>query len=69
MYPFDPNYDIIQKASWVFDPYIQSRMSNRINYMGGAEMQNIIEAVHGRIDRYLLGQSEKKELDTRYETL
>ena len=54
MYPFDPKYDIMKKASWVFDPYIQSRMNNRINQMSAQEMQNVIEAVHGRIDRYLL---------------
>ncbi|HBB03770.1 TPA: hypothetical protein DCZ39_02585 [Patescibacteria group bacterium] len=69
MYPFDPSYDIIQKASWIFDPYIQSRLSNRINYMAAPEMENVIETVHGRIDKYLLGSSEKKELDTKYDIL
>lgn len=69
MYPFDPNYDIIQKASWIFDPYIKSRLSNRINYMDMAEMQNIIESVHGRIDKFLLWDAEKKTLDTNYEIL
>lgn len=69
LYPFDPKYDIIQKASWIFDPYIQARMSNRINYMDAPEMQNVIESVHGRIDKFLLGKSEKKALDTRYEIL
>jgi hypothetical protein len=69
MYPFDPNYEIMQKASWIFDPYIQSRMSNRINYMDAPEMQNIIESVHGRIDKYLLGQAERKELDTKYDII
>lgn len=69
MYPFDPKYDIIQKASWIFDPYIQSRLSNRINYMDAEEMKNVIEAVHARTDKYLLGEWEKKELDTKYDIL
>lgn len=67
MYPFDPNYDIIQKASRIFDPYIQSRMSGRINTMDVHEMANVIDAVHARIDNYLLGNADRKELDTRYD--
>ena len=69
MYPFDPHYDIMEKASWVFDPYIQARISNRIDEMAAPEMGNIIESVHARIDKFLLGEAEKKELDTRYEIL
>ena len=69
LYPIDPNYDIMQKASWIFDPYIQSRITNRINYMTVPEMNNVIESVHGRIDKYLLGDAEKKVLDTKYDIL
>jgi len=66
MYPFNPELNILQTGSWIFDPYVQARMSNRIHHMKEGEMRNIIESIHSRIDTYLQGNSEKKKLDTEY---
>ena len=68
-YPFDPDSDIMHEQAWIFDPYIQSRISGHLQSMTTGEMEGVIDAVGARISDYSVGKGRKLPLDTRYEVI
>jgi hypothetical protein len=68
-FPFDPNSSLMREMAWVFDPYVQARMSGRLRTMEGAEMANVIDVIGSRISSYSLGNGEKLALNTQLEII
>ncbi len=68
-YPFEPDSSLMRELAWIFEPYVEARVSGRIRLMQGAEMANVIDAVGLRISRYSLGERQEVELDTRLEVV
>ncbi len=68
-YPIEPNTKIMHELAWIFEPYTDSRIGGRVQHMDAPEMRNIIEAVCKRISDYTINKGEKKEPDTRYESV
>ncbi len=68
-YEFDPDAPILREFAWIFEPYVEARMSGRLFTMASQEMQRVIELVCARIDAYMLGNGQKLSLDDEYEVL
>lgn len=68
-YPIKADCETMEQLVWIYEPYGVARMNGSIQKMDAAGMKTIIEAVHGRIDKALLGKCERKTADTRYQTL
>jgi hypothetical protein len=68
-YPYDPASSSLRRIAWVFAPYTEARAAGRVAAMNGADMTNLIAAVHDRIDRFTLGRAEQVAVDTRMEVM
>lgn len=68
-YPIHPDSRILHEFAWIFEPYVQARMANKLNKMSATEMAYVIENVCARIDAYMSGGGIGIPLDTRYEVL
>ncbi len=68
-YPIDKNFSILREFAWIYEPYVEVRMANKLNQLSASEMARVIESVCTRIDNYVSGQGIGLPLDTRYEVL
>ncbi len=68
-YPIDPNSEVLQEISWIFEPYANARSAGKIFQMSGREMAQLISNVGDRITEYSYGRGSKIELDTTYEQI
>jgi len=68
-YPFDPLSKLMRELAWVYEPYTNARVSNRVQKMDEYEMRSVMEAVSGRISKHVLGQGEEVTPDLRYERI
>ncbi len=69
LYPLEPNTRLMRERAWIFEPYSEARLNNRIPMMEAGEMRNVIDAVTRRIDEYTLGRGKEKKVDTRYDKI
>lgn len=53
---------VVETHAWVFDPYTSFRVSGALATAADVAMRNCVDAVHSRLDRVLLGQSERKAI-------
>jgi hypothetical protein len=53
---------VVETHAWVFDPYTSLRVSGALASADAAVMRNCLDAVHGRLDKVLMGQCERKPL-------
>ena len=68
-YPVHPDNPQMHRQAWVYEPYTRARTDGSIYRMAKKEMQQILQAVCGRIDAAIEGRARKTELDTRYEKI
>jgi hypothetical protein len=68
-YPFPPHLRALEELAWVFHPYREFRISGRINRKDPDEFIGVVDAVGGRISRYLNRTNGRLPLDTRYERI
>jgi hypothetical protein len=68
-WPIKTEMDLVETSIWIYQPYSNARRSGAIFTATAEEMKAIIESVHHRIDKYLLGQGERVKADTAYEIL
>jgi hypothetical protein len=65
-FPMDLNDKLVRQHCWVFGPYTDLRKSGALATANASVMENCLSAVTRRLDLYLMGQAEEKELDTRH---
>ena len=65
-YPFG-DIKMRRQMAWIFEPYNQARFHGRIAQMVAAEMRNVLEAVEGRINNHIFGESGELALEGHYE--
>ncbi|MDP2696166.1 MAG: hypothetical protein Q8O87_02860 [bacterium] len=68
-FPMNLDDQLIRQHNWVFRPYAELRKSGGLASATPEIMLNNLEAVLSRLDKYLMGQAEETELDTRHEIL
>jgi hypothetical protein len=64
-YPLNLDSALFEECLWIFEPYSLARIAG-IHLLDAAGMQQVISAVHTRIDLYLQGKSLRLKADTRF---
>lgn len=68
-YPVNLRNELLERHAWVFEPYTKMRISGDLASASAETMRNCVEAVMARIHKFIIGESERIELDTRHEIL
>lgn len=68
-FPVNLNDELVRQHTWVFRPYADLRKSGKLAQASQETMRDNLEAVLGRLNQFLMGQSGSVELDTRREIL
>ena len=68
-FPMNLDDKLIRQHTWVFKPYADLRRSGGLASATVEVMLDNLEAVLGRLNRYLMGQGEEVVLDTRHRIL
>jgi hypothetical protein len=68
-YPVNLRDELLEKHAWVFEPYTNIRKSGELATASAEVMMNCVEAVCARIHKFILGEAERIEMDTRHEIL
>jgi hypothetical protein len=68
-YPVNLRDELLEQHAWVFEPYTDIRKSGELASASAEVMKNCVEAVIARIHKFILGDSEKLQLDIRHEIL
>jgi len=67
-YPFS-DIDILERITWIFQPYTDARTAGKISSMNADEMKGIVDECCFRVDSYTEGKANTVKLDCRYETI
>src|SRR3989338_8383464 len=67
-YPFG-DIKMRRQMAWIFEPYNNARFHGRVAQMDSAEMRNVVEAVEGRINAHIFGESGELALEGHYERI
>lgn len=68
-YVFPHDMPSFEELAWVYRPYEIFRANGGIDRKDGTEFRSIISDVGQRIQSYIVGMSDRVELDTRYEII
>jgi hypothetical protein len=68
-YPFNKDLPIIEKVSWVFEPYTKFRLSGGLDKKNASDYRSVIEDVENRIMQHITNGGGVAKLDTRYEVM
>ena len=66
-YPMNLDDKLVRQHNWVFRPYTDLRKSGGLSQATPEILSDNLEAIIGRLNKYLMGQAEEVDLDTRYE--
>lgn len=65
-YRIDPNSRIMKTIAWIFEPYTLARANWILNSISSQNMQEIVESVCDRIDKYVSWTGMEMKLDSTY---
>lgn len=65
-FPMNLDDSVVRQHNWVFRPYTDLRKSGALALATGLVLRDNLEAVLARLDKFLMGQAEEVELDTRH---
>lgn len=65
-FPMNLDDALVRQHTWVFKPYADLRRSGGLAQATPEVLLDNLEAVLGRLNRYLMGQGEEVALDTRH---
>ena len=68
-YPFNKDLPILEKVSWVFEPYTKFRLNGGLDRKNADDFRSVIEDVEKRIMAHITGDGGAVKLDTEYEVL
>lgn len=69
MFPFSIDMPALGELAWVFEPYRRFRVSGGLDSRDEAAFKEIVTSVETRIEKYMVGENDSIQLDTRYETI
>jgi hypothetical protein len=68
-FPMSLDDRLLSQHNWIFQPYTDLRKSGGIATASGEILMSNLEATMSHLDKYLMGEAEEVELDTRHEIL
>ncbi len=68
-YPMNLRDELLQRHTWVFEPYTRLRKSGALAHATAVVMSNNLETVMQRLNRFMMGETETVTLDTRHTIL
>mgnify|MGYP001559351209 CR=1 FL=1 len=68
-YPMNLDDMLVRQHTWVFKPYTELRKSGALANATAEVLLDNLEAVMGRLDRYLMNEGEEVDLDIRHKIL
>lgn len=68
-YPVNLRDELLEMHAWVFEPYTDIRKSGELSHASAETMRNCIESVMKRLDAFVIGESQKINLDIRHQIL
>lgn len=68
-YPFSADLPMLEEIAWIFEPYRRIRLNGELDKKNSELYLNVLTDVSGRIKQYLMGQSGRVSLDTRYKRI
>lgn len=68
-FPMNLSETLVREHNWVFKPYTDLRKSGDLAKATTEVMQASLEAVLGRLNKFLMNQAEESELDLRHTIL
>lgn len=68
-FPMNLDDQLVRQHNWVFRPYTDLRKSGELARATEQVLRDNLEAVLYRLNRFMMGQAEEAELDTRHEVL
>lgn len=68
-FPMNLNEKLVRQHCWVFAPYTELRKSGRLSQADENILRDNIEAVMKRLNSFMMGEADEKELDTRHTIL
>lgn len=68
-FPTNLDDSIVETHAWVFEPYSLLRTSGALASADSHIMQNCLDAVHARMMKVMLGQGERRKLNTEAKVL
>ncbi len=68
-FPMNLDDTLVRQHAWVFQPYTELRKSGYLAQATVEMLRDNLEAVLGRLDKYLMGQGGEIQLDTRHQIL
>ncbi len=68
-FPMNLGDRLVGQHNWVFRPYTDLRKSGALATANGAMLRDNLEAMFERLNRFMMGEAEEVELDTRHSIL
>lgn len=68
-FPMNLDDKLVREHTWVFQPYANLRRSGALAQATEDVLLDNLEAVLGRLNRFMMGQAEEVNLDTRHKLL
>ncbi len=68
-YPMSLDDKLVRQHNWVFEPYTELRKSGALAVANEAVLSDNLIAVMDRLNKFMMGESGEKILDTRYKIL
>lgn len=68
-YPINLDDVVVRQHNWVFGPYNDLRKSGQLATATATQLRDNLEAMFGRLNKFVMGQSGESRLDTRHEIL
>lgn len=65
-YPMHKDCKVLSELSWIFEPYYRAKFNGLLGTRDSVIYENVIYDVERRINDYLIGKGETREIDTRY---
>lgn len=68
-FPMNLQDRIVRQHNWVFRPYTELRKTGALASANGAVLRDNLEAMFDRLNRFMMGEAEEVEIDTRHTML
>lgn len=68
-FPMKINDQVVKQRNWLFQPYTGLRKSGKLAQANAEMLRDNLEAMERRFEKFLMGQSEEIDSDTRHEIL
>lgn len=69
MYPFPIEGSILRRMAWIYQPYRKARLNGTVDRRNAEEFNEVIDDVHSRINKFLIGEGKEIPLNMDYNVI